>query len=423
MDSFFTDRHAHINTDVDALLGDGIIEELTEEKALTESIVTIADLDTKLHPLSDDAILNFMSKLRGGTYFNMGMFSVIAPNAANKHKRIYKIMNMAAIVSGVDYENIGTTKDFRDRTGEAPGSSWYDHKAGYEHRVGVSKKSADKQYVLWKYDDKKGRSVDVWYFIVDTIAGTVDPVSLDGLLASDILTPSVKKSLMPKKVTGIDKTTGELITNDTNWRTAAFEHIFWLSQGGANPMDLGSKFLESLTNDTELTESGDFFVDRHAHINSDVDTLLSDGVVESKELKEDALGKKYIIAETIEPDIDKPEFYSFDFENCTYKVVKLTDLAADDYHKSLGDARFVANAILSMSDLHRIYILDADTMTEVDSLDYYVDYEDEDEYPGYFDESCKAKNIVHKEELQESYRRTVNRGASLLENELFVDFN
>ena len=241
--SFFVDRHAHIKADVDSLLMDESFD--TADEQLTESISSIADLDVKLQPLSDAEILSFMAKLHGGTYFSMGMFSTITPNAANKHKRIYKVTNMSAIVSGVSYENIGTTKDFRDKTGTTAGSAWYDHKPGYENRVGVSKRAADKQYVLWKYDDKGSRKIEVWYFIVDTIAGTIDPVSLDDLLDSTILTPSVKESLRPKKVTGIDKSTGTLITNDTNWRTAAFEHIFWLSQGGANPMNLGTKFLES----------------------------------------------------------------------------------------------------------------------------------------------------------------------------------
>lgn len=329
---FFIDKHAGIRTDVDALLGEGKSRtEAENEETLVESVVSIADLDVKLQPLSDEEILAFMSRLRGGTYFNMGMFSVIKPNAANKHKRIYKVMNMSAIVSGIDYENVGTTKDFRDRTGDGPGSSWYNHKDGFEHRVGVSKKSPDKQYVLWKYDDKKGRSVEVWYFIVDTLDGTVEPVSLEALLESTILTNSVKESLKPKKVTGIDKTTGELITNDTNWRTAAFEHIFWLSQSGKAPLTLGARFMESLETEDTLTESDKFFVDKHAHIDTDVDSILSSKVVESTE-------------------------------------------------KSLEDTSKA-------------------------------------EMPG--DDGIDSKT----KKLKESYRRTISRGATLIDNELFVDFD
>jgi hypothetical protein len=91
---------------------------------------------------------------------------------------------------------------------------------------------------------------------------------------------------------------------------------------------------------------------------------------------------RYVIASKYNPTISDIAFYQFDSGLFDFKLV---DLASATVENSLGDARFTANNILSMSDLHRIYILDADTLAEVDSLDYYNDYEDENDYPGYFD--------------------------------------
>jgi hypothetical protein len=100
-----------------------------------------------------------------------------------------------------------------------------------------------------------------------------------------------------------------------------------------------------------------------------------------------APAKAYIIASKANPSANEQMFYHHvgDEYSMHYKTVCLKYLTKDDYYKSLGDARFIANIILSMSDLHRIYILDANTLVEVDSLDYYVDYEDEKAFPGYFD--------------------------------------
>ena len=104
---------------------------------VTEAINLEADLLLKLTPLSEAEIFEFMKNLRGGTYFNMGMYSSIPVSKAYKSSiRIYKVIDLTAIVSGVSYENVGTTKDFRQATGEGPGKSWYDHTPGYENKVG-----------------------------------------------------------------------------------------------------------------------------------------------------------------------------------------------------------------------------------------------------------------------------------------------
>jgi hypothetical protein len=89
--------------------------------------------------------------------------------------------------------------------------------------------------------------------------------------------------------------------------------------------------MESLETEDTLTESDKFFVDKHAHIDTNVDSILSSKVVESTE-------------------------------------------------KSLEDAS-------------------------------------KSEIPG--DDCIDSKT----KKLKESYRRTISRGATLIDNELFVDFD
>jgi hypothetical protein len=91
--------------------------------------------------------------------------------------------------------------------------------------------------------------------------------------------------------------------------------------------------------------------------------------------------KRYVISNKNKPTKNDEVFYDIN-DDLTFDIVKL---AYATKYNSLGDARFYANSILSMSDYHRINIFNADTLEEVDSLDYYVDYENEDDYPGYFD--------------------------------------
>lgn len=225
---------------------------------INESISFEQDLLNKLVPLSEAEIFEFMQNLRGGTYFNMGMYSYIPVSRAYKKTfRIYKVLNLTAIVSGVSYENIGTTKDFRDRTGKAASSAWYDHMYGFENKVGVKKSDPNSKYVLW--DVKAGSDTWVCYYLVDIDSGVVKPLTKDDVLNSDYLTASEKAKMQPKKVEGFDKTTGELIENQTTWRTAAFEHIFWLSQAGKNTKEYGIKFMENtkIDKNENLTEGHD----------------------------------------------------------------------------------------------------------------------------------------------------------------------
>lgn len=116
---------------------------------LREDIEKESDLLMKLDPIPENEIYDFMDNLKGGTYFNMGMYSSL--HIAKLHKpsvRIYKVIEMSAIVSGVNYENIGTTKDFRDKTGKGPGDSWYDHQPGREHKVGLKRSNPEDKYIL-----------------------------------------------------------------------------------------------------------------------------------------------------------------------------------------------------------------------------------------------------------------------------------
>lgn len=309
---------------------------------LDEAISVEADLILKLKPLSETEIFDFMQNLRGGTYFNMGMYSSIpVARAYKKTIRIYKVTNMAAIVSGVDYENIGTTKDFRDRTDKGPGGAWYDHTPGYEHKIGQKKSDPNSKYVLWNV--KRNSDSNVSYFVVDIATGAVTPVSKAEIETSDYLTASEKAKLRPKKVEGIDKETGELIENQTTWRTVAFEHIFWLSQAGKAAREYGMRFEEDL----ELTEAmsdSDIFMDAHANIKTDLDAILSGAMVEAVETS---------LEEAAEPEV------------------------------------FI--------DAH------AHVKTNLDDVLSGV--------------------VTENKKLKEAYRRTVNRGASLVDNDLFVDFD
>jgi hypothetical protein len=262
-------------------------------KDIKEAIFSEQDLLSKLTPLPEQDIFDFMKNLRGGTYFNMGMYSYIpASRAYKKTLRIYKIVNMTAIVSGVSYENIGTTKDFRDKTGLAANKAWYDHMQGYENRIGVKKSDPNSKYVLWNI--KAGSDSWVRYYVVDIATGAVTPVSKDDVLTSDYLTASEKAKLTPKKVEGFDKTTGELIENQTSWRTAAFEHIFWLSQAGKSTKEFGAKFMESTKaiENEDLKEANEIelFRDAHANVKTDLDAILS-GRMEEARCKEEKTEK------------------------------------------------------------------------------------------------------------------------------------
>lgn len=312
-------------------------------KNLKEAINLETDLLLKLKPLPEVEIFEFMKNLRGGTYFNMGMYSSIPIAKAYKSTiRIYKVIDLTAIVSGVSYENVGTTKDFRQATGEGPGKSWYDHTPGFENKVGQKKSDPNSKYVLW--DIKRGTGTCVRYYVVDIDTGAVTPVSKDDVLQSDWLTQTEKNKLIPKPVVGIDLTTGQAVENKTVWRTAAFDHIFWLNQAGKSTQEYGVRFEE----DFSLTEATDdeLFMDAHAFVKTDLDAILSGAVIES-------------VKKPVEEDVDADVFLD---AHAGIKA-KLDDV--------------LSGAVVESTD----------------------------------------------KELTESYdRRTVARGNTLVDNELFVDF-
>ena len=368
------------------------------EKKITEAINSESDLVAKLKPLSETEIFSFMQNLKGGTYFNMGMYSFIPVSRAYKKTiRIYKILNMTAIVSGVSYEKIGTTRDFRDRTGKGPGGAWYDHMSGFENKVGIKKSDPNSKYVLW--DIKAGSDSWVRYYVVDIATGMVRPVSKADIMNSDYLTDSEKAKLTPKKVEGYDKTTGALIENQTNWRTAAFEHIFWLSQAGKNTKEYGVKFMESvIVENNDLTEDTELFIDAHAGVETDLDAILSGAVDEDyqKSLTESA---EDLESKLVDLFWDGIREYSSDI---------WFDSSTNEKEEILWQALEQLNEPVDEEYAKEIFWMWADGL-EVDS---FVSFES-------FDENYSSKQAGT---LQEAYRRIVSRGKSLLENELFVDF-
>lgn len=453
---------------------------------ITEAISLESDLLLKLKPLSEVEIFEFMKNLRGGTYFNMGMYSSIPVAKAYKPTiRIYKVLDLTAIVSGVSYENIGTTKEFRQRTGETPGKSWYDHTPGYENKVGQKKSDPNSKYVLW--DIKRGSGTCVRYYVVDIDTGAVTPVSKVDIENSPYLTATEKAKLTPKPVVGFDLDTGEAVENKTSWRTAAFDHIFWLNQGGKNTKEYGTKFTESVenmdTNIIEETVGTELFRDAHAGIDTDLDAILSGSMDENyqKQLKESA-----------EPDLyemiaARAMHYMFTTYNMEYQEIadelgidlKTVEelIGTDSYDDSdiiLEAAEETAENANNIKGVRTVtvhnntgekVVLDFNTFEEVakhfDDLymnaveDNYAeevlypilsaarekeyDYIDKDGFAvievdatgifdGALDDTYKddvdesCQASTKPNKLKESYRRIISRGKSLNDNELFVDF-
>lgn len=330
------------------------------DKKLKEDISVEADLLLKLRPLPEADIFEFMKNLRGGTYFNMGMFRAIpVARAYKKTIRIYKVEDLAAIVSGVSYENIGTTKDFRAATGKDPGKAWYDHMPGYENKIGVKKSDTSSKYVLW--DVKRCTDTCIRYYVVDIDTGAVQPVSKKEIENSAYLTATEKAKLEPRQVTAFDLNTGDLVENKTVWRTAAFDHIFWLSQNGATTREYGTRFAEAL----ELSEALDdeIFRDANAHVKTKLDDILSGGITET-------------LDDRLDDRLDDDEEIEIDIEDLT---------------ESSDSNLFI--------DKHE------NIKTDLDDI-----------LSGGMDESLTNG-------LTESYRRTVSRGNSLVNNELFIDFD
>ena len=253
-----------------------LVTDVLEEKEtpvkdeLVEAINDESDLILKLKPLSESDIYEFMDNLKGGTYFNMGMYSSIPIARAYKSTyRLYKVIEMSAIVSGIDYENKEVVKKFRAATDKAAGDAFYLHEPGREHKVGINKKDENVKYVLW--DIKSNSGTEVKYYLVDIATGKVTPVTKQSVLDSDYLTPSEKAKMQPKPVTGYDKTTGELIENEANWRTARFEHIFWLNQAGKATREYGTRFSEEFDLQEEI--GADIFRDGHPNA-ANLDDIL-----------------------------------------------------------------------------------------------------------------------------------------------------
>jgi hypothetical protein len=255
------------------------------ENKVTEAIDLESDLILKLSPIPEADIFEFMKNLKGGTYFNMGMYSNIPVSRAYKSTfRIYKVVEMSAIVSGVEYENISTTKDFRDQTGKTAGDSWYDHVKDFENKVAAKKSNPADKYILWNIKNNSGTNVR--YYLVDIATGSVTPVTKEDVMTSVYLTETEKKKLQPQPVTGYNLTTGELVENKTVWRTAAFNHVFWLNQAGKATMEYGVKFTEDF--DLQEEVDSDIFRDGHPNATADLDALLAGPTSEKSKFVDDA---------------------------------------------------------------------------------------------------------------------------------------
>lgn len=432
---------------------------------VTEAINLEADLLLKLTPLSEAEIFEFMKNLRGGTYFNMGMYSSIPVSKAYKSSiRIYKVIDLTAIVSGVSYENVGTTKDFRQATGEGPGKSWYDHTPGFENKVGQKKSDPNSKYVLW--DIKRGTGTCVRYYVVDIDTGAVTPVSKDDVLQSDWLTQTEKNKLMPKPVVGIDLTTGQAVENKTVWRTAAFDHIFWLNQAGKSTQEYGVRFEE----DFSLTEAAadELFMDAHAFVKTDLDAILSGAVIESvkKPVEEDVdtdifldahAGVKAKLDDVLsgavtkvktlkESEDDEDDFYEDVIELLDPSGIGQKKVLTDTYIKDILNDPTVEDSdkekfkqILASEELLD-EVFEAVTEALYDSVelsDYISDYSayELSDMDGPWNTVMDIVNEClwnfvkrnlqegrRTKGLKESYRRIVSRGKTLVDNELFIDF-
>jgi hypothetical protein len=414
------------------------LEGLFKMTEIKEAISLESDLLLKLNPLSEVEIFEFMKNLRGGTYFNMGMYSSIPVARAYKSTiRIYKVIDLTAIVSGISYENIGTTKDFRDHTGEAPGKSWYDHTPGFENKVGQKKSDPNSKYVLW--DIKRGTGTCVRYYVVDIDTGAVTPVSKDDILTSDYLTATEKAKLTPKPVVGFDLATGEAVENKTNWRTAAFDHIFWLNQAGKSTQEYGVRFEEDLG----LTEAfgDDLFMDAHAHVRTDLDAILSGEVVESveKPLEEAAdadifmdahAGVKTKLDDILSGEVteDFNEETDKRFQEVHYDEMAFIDVTGSGaQQKALENAAkkdgFTGQLFYEADSLFKNVLKASDEVGDNGMVTLYTaDNDHEYNCP----ELAARPNVEIKlidNKLKESYRRTTSRGSSLVDNELFVDFD
>lgn len=408
---------------------------------IKEAISLESDLLLKLNPLSEAEIFEFMKNLRGGTYFNMGMYSSIPVSKAYKSTiRIYKVIDLTAIVSGVSYENIGTTKDFRQHTGETPGKAWYDHTPGYENKIAQKKSDPNSKYVLW--DIKRGTGTCVRYYVVDIETGAVTPVSKTDVENSPYLTATEKAKLTPKPVVGFDLATGEAVENKTNWRTAAFDHIFWLNQAGKSTQEYGIRFEEGFG----LTEAlgDDIFIDAHAHVRTDLDAILSGEVTES--LTEatndtpivfiDATGSasytKELEAAAVADGFKNNEEWQYITDSMFSDVLAAAEQGNNVYfYTADDDYKFNCKELADFANVKIINVLE--DLEEAAEADVFMDAHAgvktklDDILSGAVVESRDAEETCEtdcgKEDLKESYRRIISRGNTLVDNELFIDFD
>lgn len=244
------------------------------ESLVNEEIKTEGELLLKLTPLPPADIYSFMDGLKPGTYFSMGLLTMLKLNDEGKKSiRVYRILEYSAIVSGVEYENIATTKEFRARTGKLPGGTWWNHEPGYETKIAYRKKDPRDKYVIW--DIQRSKSATSRLYLVDLINNSFKAVSEADLLRDmdKYLVEDDRKKLRHETHTqqAADKQTGEIVELKTKYRTGKFENVFWLKQNGKATGEKGKKFEEDFDGD-DIVE----FTDLHANCERvDVDGILS----------------------------------------------------------------------------------------------------------------------------------------------------
>ena len=416
--SKLVDKHAHIKTDLDAILSGKKVMESTCVKAkqvpnkLVETITSEADLLSKLRPLSSADIYSFMSSLHNGTFFNMGTYKEVPlARAYKKSYNIYRVLNSTAIVTGSGYENLGTTKDYRAATGAAPASAWYEHEPGYENKIGRGKSNPNNKYILW--NAKKTSGSWVAFYLVDLDTRAVTPISGESILHSDYITNTEKKNLGllkdDEEIIGWDATTCKFIitkkpnytpkpvSNETVWRTSKFENVFWLSQ---KDREYGAKFEESFTGSGAELEEGvtNGVRDLHAGIHTDLDAILSGSVDES-----------------LTEEINAPNIVFIDITGSNTYQKELEAAAIEDGHEGKADWYYTKDTYFS------------DVLSYASQGKPVFFYTADDDYTYNCPELADMDNVTIKQIkprfIKESYRRTVSRGLDFVDNELFVDFD
>jgi hypothetical protein len=228
--------------------------------------------------------------------------------------------------------------------------------------------------------------------------------------------------MKPQPVVGFDLKTGEAVENKTVWRTAKFEHIFWLSQAGKATQEYGVRFEEDFN--LEEAFGDDIFMDAHAHVRTDLDAILSGEVVESVEKPLNEVTTKYAA--------DKHPVYVVVTSNIEHVYTSFDD-AVYEAEGPLYDEAIRIESRYELSDETHVAMSKTDpyygrwtaeegvivTPQIIESVEKPLEEDTDLFMDAHAGVKTKLDDILSGEED----RRTVARGNSLVDNELFVDFD